>query len=229
VPAATEGPYRATAPPRPAPPGAAEDDDPFGLGDDSRRSRRLGWLLAGVVAIIAVAGAVVLTTGGEDEPETADPASEAGDASESPAPGDPESPPAGSDPESPPAGSDPEAPADGGEAAESPVQVAEAFFAAVENGDCQGIIDRMTVESFSTEGQTAEEAVAECEADTEGLLAISEAEFVSVEAVSEDGDAAVVSVTQLADGEETVRDLPLERVDGVWKMDLDPTAVPPAD
>jgi hypothetical protein len=181
---------------------------------------RLGWMLAGVVAIVAVAGVVVVISGddGSDTPAAVEEAD-----------GAPATTPTTA---GPPAGSDPEvtdAPADGTPAAEvTPVDVAEGFFGAVSDGDCQGIIDRMTVESFSTEGETPAQAVADCEDDEEALSAIMSAESWEVEPLSEDGDRAVVAVTLVVDGDETVRELPLERVDGVWKMDLDPTAVAPA-
>ncbi len=183
---------------------------------------RLAWMLAGVVAIVAVAGVVVVLTGddGSDTPTAAEEVD--GD--------DPATTPTTDSDAGPPAGSEPEvtdAPADSTSEL-TPVDVAEGFFGAVSDGDCQGIIDRMTVESFSTDGQTSAQAVAECEADEEGLSAIMSAESWEVEPLTEDGDRAVVSVTLVVDGNETVRELPLERVDGAWKMDLDPTAVAPA-
>jgi hypothetical protein len=175
---------------------------------------RLGWMLAAVVAVIVIAGAVVVATGG-DGPATETTAEDGNSATD-------EGPPTGSGRDTPV--SSPGA----GDQPDTPVEVAEAFFTAVEQGDCEAIIAHMTVESFSTDGQTPEQAVAECEADEEGLTAITSAEFWKVEPVSEQGDRASVAVTVVTGGEEIVRELPLRRVDGVWKMDLDPTAAPPA-
>ena len=58
----------------------------------------------------------------------------------------------------------------------SPVELAEEFFAAVAGGDCAAMIERMTPESYATEGQTAAEAVAECEADESGTAAVAAAD-----------------------------------------------------
>jgi hypothetical protein len=174
--------------------------------------------------VVALVGAVVVVAGGDDEPATsessADDPAAAGDSSDDPAGDD-----AGDD-----AGSAGEAPGDGlpGAADESPVEVAEAFFAAATSGDCAGVVDRMTVESYSTEGQTAAEAVDECEDDVVGAAALAEAEFGPVELVSEDGDRAVVAVTVGAGDEAVEREMPMRRIDGEWKMHLDTSLTPPA-
>jgi hypothetical protein len=195
-------------------------------------------MLAAVVAVMVVAGAVVVATGGDDpgtetsaeDGSSPDQSSDQSSGAGEPSSGGDDDGDSGAD-ESPPAGSGPDSPVSSPSAGDqpgTPVEVAEAFFTAVEQGDCETIIAHMTVESFSTDGQTPAQAVAECEADEEGLLAISSAEFWKVEPVSEQGDRATVAVTVVAGGEESVRELPLRRVDGVWKMDLDPTAAPPA-
>jgi hypothetical protein len=199
-------------------------------------------MLAAVVAVMAVAGAVVVATG-DDDPASETSAEDGGGPDQSS--GQPSGQSSGADEpssgggedgdpgagEGPPTGSGPDSPVSSpaaGDRPDTPVEVAEAFFTAVEQGDCETIIAHMTVESFSTDGQTPEQAVAECEADEEGLLAITSAEFWEVEPLSQRGDRASVAVTVVAGGEESVRELPLRRVGGVWKMDLDPTAAPPA-
>jgi hypothetical protein len=195
-------------------------------------------MLAAVVAVMVVAGAVVVATSGDDpgtetsaeDGSSPDQSSGQSSGAGAPSSGGDDDGDSGAD-EGPPAGSGPDSPVSSPSAGEqpgTPVEVAGAFFSAVEQGDCETIIAHMTVESFSTDGQTPEQAVAECEADEEGLLAISSAEFWKVEPVSEQGDRATVAVTVVAGGEESVRELPLRRIDGVWKMDLDPTAAPPA-
>jgi hypothetical protein len=198
---------------------------------------RLGWMLAAVVAVIVSAATVVVATGGDDpatetsvEDGSSDQASGQSSGGGEPSSGGGEGGGSAAD-EGPPTGSGPDTPVSSpgaGDRPDTPVEVAEAFFTAVEQGDCETIIAHMTAESFSTDGQTPEQAVAECEADEEGLTAIASAEFWTVEPVSEQGDRASVAVTVVTGGEESVRELPLRRVDGVWKMDLDPTEAPPA-
>lgn len=182
---------------------------------DARGGRaRLGLMLAGVVAVIAVAGGIVVATGdGDDAAAPADAEGTAGDE--------------GSPPDAGPATSGPdeaETTADAGAAPAgdtSPVELAEEFFAAVAGGDCAAMIERMTPESYAAEGQTAAEAVAECEADESGTAAVAAAEFDDVELVSDDGDTAVVRVTVTVDQVTRTAEMPLRRVDGRWLMDLD--------
>ena len=176
---------------------------------------RLGLMLAGVVAVIAVAGGIVVATGdGDDAAAPADAEATAGDDEGSP----PDASPATSGPD------EAETTADAGAAPAgdtSPVELAEEFFAAVAGGDCAAMIERMTPESYATEGQTAAEAVAECEADESGTAAVAAAEFDDVELVSDDGDTAVVRVTVTVDQVTRTAEMPLRRVDGRWLMDLD--------
>lgn len=176
---------------------------------------RLGLMLAGVVAVIAVAGGIVVATGdGDDAAAPADAEATAGDDEGSP----PDASPATSGPD------EAETTADAGAAPAddtSPVELAEEFFAAVAGGDCAAMIERMTPESYATEGQTAAEAVAECEADESGTAAVAAAEFDDVELVSDDGDTAVVRVTVTVDRVTRTAEMPLRRVDGRWLMDLD--------
>jgi hypothetical protein len=182
--------------------------------------------------VVALVGAVVVVAGGDDEPATSE-----SSADDPAAAGEPSDDAAGDDPAGDSAGDDAgdadsagEAPGDGlpGAADESPVEVAEAFFAAATSGDCAGVVDRMTVESYSTEGQTAAEAVDECEDDVAGAAALAEAEFGPVELVSEDGDRAVVAVTVGAGDEAVEREMPMRRIDGEWKMHLDTSLAAPA-
>jgi hypothetical protein len=203
---------------------------------------RLGLMLAGVVAVIVLAGGVVLATGGDDTSDTASPP-----ADESPTEGEP---PAGGAADDgtenddtasgtaddgtvgddlpgtadAPAGAAP-APSAGDE---SPVEVAEAFFDAVDSGDCAGVVGRMTPESLDNLDQTPDAAIADCEADNDGAAAAAAAEWGDVRLVSENGDRATVAVTVRVGAEETERDLPLRRVDGEWMMHLDTSLTAPA-
>lgn len=178
---------------------------------------RLGLMLAGVVVVIAVAAAVVIT--GEDAERGEAPA-----ASE-PAPGEGAGPAAGEEPPEDAEGGAGDAPSG---ADESPVDVAEAFFAAAVAGDCAGMIDRMTPESYGAGRQTAAAAVAECEADGRGIAAVAAAEFGDIVLVSQQGDDAVVRVAVTAGGTTTTRELPLRLVDGRWLMNLDTSLAAPA-
>ena len=83
----------------------------------------------------------------------------------------------------------------------------------------EGVVARMTPEAYAPDGETPAEAVAECEADLDRNELLG-AELQDVSAVSEDGDAAVVSVT-LAIGDETgTQDVPMVRLDDGWKVDI---------
>ncbi len=175
-------------------------------------------MLGAVVVVIVVAGGVVLATGGADD-DSAGPSSE-----QSPSDDEP-----GTDAGGDPAAS--EAAPDGAEAGatdDSPVAAAEAFFAAVAESDCAGIVAMMTPESYGPDGETAQQAVDECERDATGTAAAAAADFGAIELVSEAGDEALISVTMTSDGEQTERELPLLRVDGEWKLHLDTSLAPPA-
>jgi hypothetical protein len=190
---------------------------------------RLGWMIAAVVAVIVAAG-VVLATGGDDD-DTPAPA-----ADETPA----DAPVAGETPaDEASAGEAPadeasagEAPAEDGapvDAAgdESPVEVADAFFAAAASGDCAGMVDRMTLESFSAEGLTPEQAIAECESDVAGGgTGLAGASFGEVTLVSEQGDQATVAVDVVLAGEQVHEEFPLRLIDGMWKLHLEASSQP---
>jgi hypothetical protein len=191
---------------------------------------RLEWMIAAVVAVIVAAGGVVLATGGDDD-DTAAPAAGETSADETPA-GETsaDDTPAGetSADETPAS----EAPAEDGapvDAAggESPVEVADAFFAAAESGDCDGMVDRMTLESFSAEGLTPEQALAECESDVAGGgTGLAGASFGEVTLVSEQGDQATVAVDVVLAGEQVHEEFPLRLIDGEWKLHLEASSQP---
>jgi hypothetical protein len=197
-------------------------------------------VVAGVVAIVAIvalAGIVVVATGGSDGPDTAAPAADeptgSADGSAADAEAD-EGAGAGDDQAGDDAGAgDGEAGEQGtsggaggaGPAASgaSPVEVAEEFFDAVADADCAEVVGLMTAESYNRDGATAAEAIAECENDPAGTAMISAADWDDVELVSQDGERATVAVTVTVDDRNTVEQIPLRRVDGEWKIDLDPT------
>jgi hypothetical protein len=198
-------------------------------------------VVAGVIAVIAVAGIAVVATGGSDDTDTAAPADEstesadgsAGDANADADAGIGEA--GASDPE---AGDDAGAgDAEAGEqgtgggadgagpsaSGDSPVEVAEEFFAAVADANCAEVVGLMTPESYDRDGATAAEAIAECENDPAGTAMISAADWDDIELVSQDGERATIAVTITVDDRNTVEQIPMRRVDGEWKVDLDPT------
>jgi len=172
-----------------------------------------------VLAVIAVVGGVVVAGGGDDDEATgpasgadvADPDDGASDAGTGAAPADAPAPD--------------EAPADAGAAppaapAADPVAAAQAMFTAVTQGDCAEVVRHMTPEAYGPNGETEEQAVAACQADADGASQLAGSELVGVTLVSESGDAAVVAVTLVLGGEQTTRDVPMERRDGEWKVAL---------
>lgn len=203
------------------------------------RKSRLGLALAGVVAVIVIAGGVVIATGSSDD-DTDEVASEspAGDEAETDAgAGDSEDPSAADDPTASEADSaapsdesdDPDgddATVDAPTGEDDPVAAAEEFFEAVSSGDCEGMVSRMSMESFGADGQSPEDAIEECENDAAGTAAASRGRWDDVQLVSIDGDEAKISVTLSVGGQESERVLPMVLDQGTWKMDLDVAAGP---
>jgi hypothetical protein len=207
------GPPAGDGPPSPpaAPSHADPGDGPVPPGGEpSPRRRGLVLAAAGVAVAVVVAGVVFALAGRDDEPAATgdDPASAAAAASDD---GD------GSGGDGSAGG------ASGGSitdnSGESPVEAAEAMFSAAIAGDCAGVVARMTPQAYAPDGETPAEAVAECEADLDRNELLG-AELQDVTAVSEDGDAAVVSVT-LAVGDETAtQDVSMVRLEDGWKVDV---------
>lgn len=205
----------------------------------SGRKSRLGLALAGVVAVIVIAAGVVLATGSNDGDDTDEVASEspAGDEAEPDAgAGDSEDPSAADEPTASEADSaapsdesddpDGDATVDAPTGEDDPVAAAEEFFEAVSSGDCEGMVSRMSMESFGADGQSPEDAIAECENDAAGTAAASRGRWDDVQLVSIDGDEAEISVTVSVGGQQSERVLPMVLDDGTWKMDLDVAADP---
>lgn len=189
--------------------------------------RRTGWVVGGVAAaIVLVAGvAVAIAAGGSDDTEVAvSDAAVSDDAVPDDAVSDDDlaDDSADIDPGDAEVGGSPRV------ADQSPVEVTEQFFAAVAAGDCADLIALMTPESYGP-GQTAEEAIDECETDAFGTAAVAAADFDDVELVSERGDEARVTVTMTVGNSVTDSELPLRRVDGEWKMHLVTSDVPGVD
>jgi hypothetical protein len=193
-------------------------------------------VLGGVAAVLAVAGIAVVATGDSDDTDTAAPAADestgpadgstAAEAGDDAGTADTES---GDDAaagdedtgdEEAVGGAQGAGPATSGD---SPVEVAEDFFGAVAAADCAEVVGLMTPESYNRDGATAAEAIADCENDPAGTAMVSAADYDDVELVSQDGERATVNVTVTVDDGDAVQQIPLRRVDGEWKIDLDPT------
>jgi hypothetical protein len=220
-PSAADGP--------PAPPAADPGDGASPAAGPPGRRRGLVLAAAGVAVAVVVAGVVFALAGGDDEPTASGdddaaaadaPASDDDAGSAGAAGGEATDSGSGGDDGN---GAGSSGAASGGSitdnSGESPVEAAEAMFTAAIAGDCEGVVARMTPEAYAPEGETPAEAVAECEADLDRNELLG-AELQDVTAVSEDGDAAVVSVT-LAIGDETgTQDVPMVRLDDGWKVDI---------
>jgi hypothetical protein len=210
--------------------GRADDRSPVGSSSRPAGRRSVGSLVAGIVGVVAIAGAIVLTSGGDDGSDAAPPADEVaaddaaggtGDDTDAPIPGSDAGIAEGAPgKEDGTAAAGPE-PTGDDDAASTPVAAAESFFAAVADGDCSGIVAHMTPESWGPEARTAADAVAECEADADGVAVAAAAEWEDVRLVEQDGDTATVAVTMVQGRRQTGRELPMRLVRGRWLMDLD--------
>ena len=166
---------------------------------------RLGWALAGVVAVIVVLGGIVVATRGDDD--TAAPASSVDD-------GD------GGDGNSADPGGGTATTATAPPAAPGPVDAMASFVAAVNRRDCSALVDLLVADTFA--GETREAAVDACNSEfSSGTSDLDAVTFGTVTPVSEDGDTAVVAVEVTARGQTTSQPFPMRRVDGVWRVVLE--------
>lgn len=187
--------------------------DPAEMLGPSRRRSRLTIVLVAVVAVLVAAAAMVLATGGSggresDERDT--------DAASEPA--------TGADPDAAAAG-DARTSTTGGTTRpddEPAVEATEALIAAVEAGDCGGIIGRLTPESYGPGARSADEAVAECEAGRGVAASLAAADFGTVTLVDASADQATVSVVVTLGGQANERGFEAHRIDGEWRLDVRP-------
>jgi hypothetical protein len=164
---------------------------------------RLGWALAGVVAVIVVLGGIVVATRGDDD--TVAPASSVGDGDGGD--GSSADPAGGTATTAPPA-------------APGPVDAMASFVAAVNRRDCSALVDLLVADTFA--GETREAAVDACNSEfSSGTSDLDAVTFGAVTPVSEDGDTAVVAVEVTARGQTTSQPFPMRRVDGVWRVVLE--------
>jgi hypothetical protein len=174
----------------------ASDDDPAAIDPlaPPRHRMRVRLILATVVLAIIGAAGVVLATGGSDGERGSEPATGTSEA----APGDPSAP----------------------QTDEPPVEATKQLIAAVEAGDCAGIVSRATSASLGLDRQTVDEAVAECESGAGAAASLTAAEFGDVSLVDASGSRATVSVVVTLGGQANEREVPVHRINGRWRLDL---------
>jgi hypothetical protein len=159
------------------------------------------WLVVVAVAAVAVlgVGAFVLVGRGDDSRSSSDDAS-----------GQPPS----------PATESTAGPASQPEQVVEPVDATRAYFQAVVAGDCAYMIDHSTPASWSSEGQSRDQALAECQADTAGATGLEGLTVADVTLVRQTVDTALVRVDVTLGGRTETRELPVQLVDGVWLVDI---------
>jgi hypothetical protein len=105
----------------------------------------------------------------------------------------------------------------------SPESAATNYVEALIDRDCGAMADLVNLEG---QGTSADQIVSECEQAVQDADAASEflpTELVSTRVVSEDGDAATVAAeVRLGSGETTTQDLDMTRIDGDWRVNVDP-------
>jgi hypothetical protein len=160
-------------------------------------SRGKGWMLAAGVAVVAVVAVVaaVFVLGGDDDDE---PAAEGSDGA--------------------PAES---TPVDQGDALAEPVDVATAFFGALESRDCAGMIELLTPGSLFPEDQSPEDTLSACqEAVDSGSTGFEGIDVGTITLASVEGEVATVSVDFSLAGQASSEQFELHRIDGRWRLDL---------
>jgi hypothetical protein len=115
----------------------------------------------------------------------------------------------------------------------SPEGAVKAFYAAGQKLDCEKMADLLTEDSLGymttdfdpSDPNAGDVSRSQATADCEKQIAGQE-DFVrggtvtSTKTISEDGDTATVEITAEADGEESSQEVPLDKEDGRWRIDL---------
>jgi hypothetical protein len=113
------------------------------------------------------------------------------------------------------------APGDQRDALREPVEVATAFFTALEDRDCEAMIDNLTTGSLFPEEQSPEQTLATCQAALDsGTTGFEGVDVGTITLASMEGDVATVSVDFDIGGQVTTENFELHLVDGEWKLDL---------
>jgi hypothetical protein len=118
-------------------------------------------------------------------------------------------------------GAEEAAPGDQRDALGEPVEVATAFFTALEDRDCEAMIDNLTTGSLFPEEQSPEQTLATCQAALDsGATAFEGVDVGTIMLASLEGDVATVSVDFNIDDQVSTENFELQLVDGEWKLDL---------
>lgn len=161
---------------------------------EPERRRLLPWIALGVVVVAAVAAGAVLLLGGGDD-------------------GDPDE---RSDTTSTERGEVPE-----GDDGQTPEGAVASYFTALDDQDCETLIERVSEETWSEGGSlTQEDALAACE---ENQADATRYTLEDVELTGGGGagdDTATVDVTVSAEGETTTVPVELVRQAELWVLDL---------
>ena len=107
----------------------------------------------------------------------------------------------------------------------NPESVATSYVNALIDRDCGAMSDLVNLEG---QGTSADQIRSECEAEVnstdEDVSEFLPTELVSTRVVTEEGDAATVSAeVRLGNGETTTQDLDMSRIDGDWRVNVDPS------
>ena len=102
-----------------------------------------------------------------------------------------------------------------------PESAATSYINALIDRDCEAMGDVVNLEGQDPAGMLAE--CQEAVANTEGVSEFLPTELVSTRVVSEEGDSATVAAeVRLGSGDTTTQDLDMTRVDGDWRVNVDP-------
>lgn len=108
----------------------------------------------------------------------------------------------------------------------SPVQTVEAYFDALQDGDCAKMFDLVTEESWRSDGITSKaDAISNCESAFVYLDFMGSMEVDNVRLVSESGDTAVVAATvtftvdELPEPITSTSEYTLRKQNGKWLLD----------
>jgi hypothetical protein len=164
--------------------------------DGTAPSRGRGWIVAAglaAAAVVAVVAAVFVLGGDDDEPSAGGGDGASADTT----------------------------PVDQGDALAEPVDVATAFFGALESRDCARMIELLTPGSLFPEEQSPEDTLSACqEAVDSGATGFEGVEVGTITLASVEGEVATVSVDFDLGGQPSTEQFELHRVDGQWRLDL---------
>lgn len=108
-----------------------------------------------------------------------------------------------------------------GSGSRSPEDTVSGWMQAIQDQDCEAVVDFMTEETWSPSG-TRENAVRDCESNIGTLASSVEGiDVQSIDLVNEEGDHAVVETVSTRNGTESVERADLYMEEGEWRLDPD--------